>query len=792
MVSVLDKKLLREVRGQVTMLLAITSIIAVGSMCFVYMRASYHNLTLAKFRYYTQCRMADFWIEMKKAPLAELDRLEQIPGVTAIRPRIQFNATVDLERVPQPLNGMVLSLPDVREPVINDVVILSGGYFTDRRDNEVIVNSSFAKAHAIKPGQTIHLILNNRKQELHVVGTASSSEFVYIVAPGSIGPDPAHFGIFYLKRTFAEDVFDFSGATNQIVGLLDPAHKDRPQEIMRRMESILAPYGVITAYAQKSQSSNQFLSDEIRGLGLFSTIMPSIFLAVAALVLNVLLVRLVEQQRVIIGTLKAIGYNDGQIFLHYTKFALALGLISGLIGLMLGYFMAEFVTSIYRMFYEFPDLRNQIYPGTYGGGLAVALGCALVGSLHAARSALALKPAEAMRPKPPAQGGAIWLEHFPRLWHRLSFGWRLVLRNVFRHRLRTAVGMFATAMGAGLLVTGFILANAINYLINFQFELVTHSDVDLSFKEIKGYDALLEAKRLPSVERAEPVFDVACTFVSGPYRRRGAISGMMVDRTLTVPRDVDGNALRIPESGLAVSRKLASLLGVGTGDTITVIPTRGRRDELHMPVAELTNSYIGMAVYADIRYLSRLMGEEFAINGVQLATDNRTAARAELYHALKELPAVQSVNARAEVISNLDTIVQTQRIFITFVVMFAGVIFFSSLLNTSLISLAERRREVATLRVLGYTEWQVGALFLRESLVVNSLGTLVGLPLGYLLAWTLSVMYDTEMFRFPLVTPPNVWYGTVTLAVLFALVAHAVVQRAIIKLDWLDASKTKE
>jgi putative ABC transport system permease protein len=792
MVSVLDRKLMREVRGQVAMLLAVTSIIAVGSMCFVYMNSSYYNLTLAKFRYYTQCRMADFWIEMKKAPLAELDRLEQIPGVKAIRPRIQFNATVDLERVPQPLNGMVLSLPDVREPVINDIVLLSGGYFTDRRDNEVIVNSSFARAHAIKPGQTIHLILNNRKQELHVVGTASSSEFVYIVAPGSIAPDPAHFGIFYLKRSFAEDVFDFSGATNQIVGLLDPAYKDRPQEILRRMESILAPYGVMTAYSQKTQSSNQFLSDEIRGLGLFSTMMPSIFLAVAALVLNVLLVRLVEQQRTIIGTLKAIGYGDGQIFLHYTKFALALGLVSGLVGLTLGYFMAEFVTSIYRMFYEFPDLRNQIYPGVYGGGLAVALGCALVGSLQAARGALALKPAEAMRPKPPAQGGAIWLERFPRVWNRLSFGWRLVLRNVFRNRLRTSVGMFATAMGAGLLVTGFILANAVNYLINFQFELVTHSDVDLSFKDIKGYDALLEAKRLPSVEHAEPVFDVACTFVSGPYRRRGAISGMLVDRTLTVPRDIEGNALRIPESGLALSRKLGKLLGVGPGDMLTVIPTRGRRDELRMPVTELSDSYIGMAVYADIRYLSRLMGEEFAINGVQMATDNRPAARAELFRALKELPAVQAVNARADVISNLQFIVETQRIFISFVVIFAGVIFFSSLLNTSLISLAERRREVATLRVLGYTEWQVGALFLRESLVVNSFGTLLGLPLGYLLAWSLSIMYDTEMFRFPLVTPPNVWYGTVMMAILFALVAHAVVQRAIIKLDWLDASKTKE
>jgi putative ABC transport system permease protein len=791
-VSVLDRKLIREVRGSIAMLLAITSIIAVGTMCFVYMRASYHNLNLAKWRYYSQCRMADFWIDLKKAPLVELDRLNQVPGITLLRPRIQFNATVDLERVPAPLNGTVLSLPDLRKPVINDIVVQSGGYFTDRRANEVIVTSAFARSHTIKPGQSIRLILNNRQQELHVVGTAISSEFVYTVAPGSIAPDPKHFGIFYLKRSFAEEVFDFAGATNQIVGTLDPAHRERPQQVLRRMESILAPYGVVTAYTQKTQSSNQFLSDEIRGLGLFLTVLPAIFLAVAALVLNILMVRLIDQQRVIIGTLKAIGYTDGQIFTHYTKFALALGLLSGVVGLAFGYAMADFMTSIYQMFYEFPRLENHFYPGTYGGGLAVAMGCSLLGSLQAARVALRLKPAEAMRPKPPVQGGAIWLEQFTWFWKRLSFGWRLVLRNVFRNRLRTAVGIFSTAMGAALLVCGFILASAIAYLIDFQFELVTHSDIDLRFKDVQGYAALLEARRLPSVEYAEPVFDVGCTFIHGAHRRRGAISGMLAQRRLTLPRDVDGRPLRIPSAGLAMSSKLARVLDLGPGDHVTVLPTRGRREALQVPVVELSDSYIGMAVYADIRYLSRLMGEEFAINGVQLATAHGARARAELYRELKELPAVQAVNSRADVIENLEFIVETQSIFIGFVVIFAGVIFFSTLLNSSLIGLAERRREVATLRVLGYTERQVGGLFLRESLVVNSLGTLVGLPLGYTLAWLLSVSYDTEMFRFPLIAPPGVWYGTVALAIIFAMVAHAVVQRAIQRLDWLGASKTAE
>jgi putative ABC transport system permease protein len=791
-VGALDRKLLREVRSSGTMLIAITSIIAVGVMCFVYMRSAYYNLSLAKFRYYAQCRMADFWIEVKKAPLVDVERLIDVPGVTAIRPRIQFFATVDLDNVIEPLNGLVLSLPDAREPIINDIVIQSGGYFTDRRDSEVIVNAAFARKHGIRPGQKIHLLLNNRRQELDVVGTAISSEFVYLVSPGSLAPDPEHFGVFYIKRSYAEEVFDFEGATNQIVGLLDPAHKERPTEILRRMEVLLEPYGVATSYGLRTQSSNQFLSDEIRGLGVFSRAMPAIFLGVAALVLNVLMVRLIDQQRTIVGTLKAIGYYDWQVFLHYTKFAVAIGLFAALIGMGLGYGMSHFVLSIYKMFYEFPNLENHIFPGTYLGAVAVAVLCSLVGSLQAARLGLRLKPAEAMRPKPPAQGGAIWLEHFPRFWERLSFGWRLVLRNVFRNRLRTSVGVLATSLGAGLLTCGFILAGAVAFLINFQFQLVAHSDVDLRFKDEQGRPALLEAAALPGVELAEPQFDVSCTFVNGPHRRRGAISGLLPDSRLTTPRDIEGRRVRIPRSGLAMSSKLAQLLHLRPGDTVTVLPTRGRRDPLRVPVTELSDSYIGMAVYADIHYLSRLVGEELAVTGVQLAIDGGTYSRDSLYREVKRLPGVQSVNVRADTIRNMQFVVETQRIFIVFVVLFAGVIFFSSLLNSSLVGLAERRREVATLRVLGYNEWQVGGLFLRESLVVNSLGTLLGLPLGYGLAWMLSKIYDTETFRFPLISPAWVYFAAVGLAIVFALVAHAVVQRSINRLDWLDASKTKE
>jgi putative ABC transport system permease protein len=792
-VSVLDRKLRRDLRSTAGLLLAITSIMAVGVGAYVALGSAYRNLTQAQHAYYADCRMADFSIEVKKVPLVDLDSVSKLPGVVEIRPRIQFLATVDLPRTVEPLNGLVLSLPDRPAPVLNDILLRQGSYFTNTRDNEVIVNEAFARRHGLFPGQWIHLLLNKRREDLFIVGTAISSEFTYLVGPGAITPDPEHFGVFYIKRTFAEDVFDFEGAANQVLGRLAPNIRDNPREVLRRAELLLGTYGVFSTTPLADQPSHRFLDNEIQGLRSFGAVMPSIFLAVAAMVLNMLMSRLTEQQRVIVGTLKALGYDDLQVFAHFMKFGLAVGILGGVMGAFLGYLLAEGMTAMYRQFFEFPTLANRIHVDTWFKGLAISISCGLLGSFHGARSVLRLDPAESMRPKPPAQGGKIWLERFPWFWQQLSFGWRMTLRNVLRHRLRTTAGMFAAAMGASVSVNALMLSKSTNYLIDFQFQKIQRSDLDLGFKDERGFDSLLEARHLPGVDHAEPVLDVACTFVNGSHTRKGGITGLTPDARLTVPRDNEGRRVRIPRVGLTMSRKMAELMHLRRGDLVEIQPTKGLREPKRVPIVEINDTYLGLSVYADLDYLSGLIHEEWAASGVQLAVNPRPGIRETLYAELKQRPGLQSVTARADTIHNVvETLIKNQRVFLTLLVLFAGVIFFGSVLNVSLISLAEREREVATLRVLGYNEWQIGGLFLRESMITNVLGTICGLPLGYLLSVIVVASYDTDWFRLPIVDPREVWMWTLLLGLMFGLMAHACVQWRIFKFDWLDALKTKE
>ncbi len=793
MVKVLDRKLLRELWHQKGLIVAITMLVSVGIMCFIFMRSAHHNLKLAQAKYNAQCRMADFWINIKKAPVAELNELLSIPGISELRPRIQFLCTVDLPQARDPINGLVLSMPDQRQPVINDVVLKRGGYFTEQRRDEVLVNNAFARKHGIIPGDVIHLILNNRRQELHVVGTAISSEFIYLVGPGAISPDPEHFGVFYLKQSFAEEVFGFDGAANQVLGLLTPEMRAHPDELLRTAERKLKPFGVFSVTPLRDQPSHRFLTDEIRGIGTFAGLMPIIFLAVAALVLNVLLMRLIDQQRVVIGTLKGLGYSNAELFWHFTKFSGIIGLVGGFVGWGLGYYMGGVMTARYQMMFEFPELKSNVYPDLYLVGLAIGMSCSLIGSIRGARQALSLQPAEAMRSKPPSKGGRIWLERIPALWSRLSSGWRMVLRNMIRHRARTIVGVFAAAMGAGVLSCGLLLQASMNYLIDFQFSKIDCSEIDLSFKDERSIDSVADALRLPGVEHAEPVLDVACEFFNGPYRRKGVIRGLLPNARLTVPRDVTEERIPIPQVGVTMTRKLAELLHLKPGDMLEFEPVKGLRERCRVPIVTLADSYMGLTVYADINYLSKLIDEDLAVTGVQMKVDDRPESMQELVKSMKRLPVVQTYISRKSTISNLNaTLVEMQNFFINVMTFFAGVIFFASLLNMSLISLAERRREVATFLVQGYSHWQVGLNFLRETLLTAGIGTVLGFPLGYLLCWWLTKNYDTEMFRFPLRTSPVVWITTSLWGLGFALASHAVVHREIVTMDWRDALSVKE
>ncbi|MEX0818533.1 MAG: FtsX-like permease family protein, partial [Pirellulaceae bacterium] len=576
--------------------------------------------------------------------------------------------------------------------------------------------------------------------------------------------------------------------------LLAPEARAGVDEILNRAERLLEPYGVFATTPLDLQQSDQFLSNEIKGLGEIATVIPSIFLVVAALVLNVLITRMARRQRVVVGTLKAIGYYDHQIFWHFLMYGLFVGVLGGLLGSVLGYLSSTGMTAVYQWFFEFPDLRSEFFWYTHAIGMSVSVGCAVLGGLRGSRAMLKLQPAEAMRPEPPKRGGRVWLERIlGPAWQRLGASWRMVFRSLLRHRTRTTTGVFAAMMGAGLLVTGFMMTEAQDYLLSFQFYRTARSDVDVTFESEQGRDALAEMRRLRGVDYAEPLLNVACDFVNGPYQRKGAITGLVTDARLTVPYDSGGRQIRIPESGVVLTKRLAELLHVRAGDRLTMIPVKGERRPVEISVRQIADSYMGLSAYAEIEYLSQLVGESFVMSGAQLTTVRDPTQLDALYRELRQKPNIQGVQSRRAMIKQVtETLLQNQFVFIGILVLFSGIIFFGSIVNSSMVNLAERQREVGTFRALGYSEWQIGSMYLRENLLTNITGTLLGLPAGWGLTWLTAVSYNNDLIRLPVVSAPWVWWTTLVVALFFALAAHAVVQWTLSRMDFLEALKVQE
>jgi putative ABC transport system permease protein len=542
---------------------------------------------------------------------------------------------------------------------------------------------------------------------------------------------------------------------------------------------------------RERQASHRFLSDEMHGLRISALVMPTIFLIVAALVLNIVMSRLAERQRTIIGTLKATGYSNRQVIVHFLGFGVVVGLLGGLAGDAVGLLMASGLLHMYREFFQFPAFVFRVYPDLCLAGVGISVGFALAGAAKGVWAVLKLAPAEAMRPKPPERGGAIFLERFPALWQRLGFRTHMALRGLARNRTRTATGVVSSAIATSLILVTLVMTDSMFFLVDYEFAHVMHSDVDIGLRDERSVAALLEGRALPGVDEAEPVLALICDLRHGGRSRRLAITGLSADHRLTTPMQANLEPIAIPPEGLVCSRKLAEVLDARVGDRLVLTPVRGRRDPVTVHLASIVDSYLGLACYADLRYLGRIVGEATAVNAVQLAVN--PARQGALFRTIKELPNAQGISVRSQTRANIEsTFVKSLSFSLSLMVLFAGVIAFGSVLNSSLIEIGERIRDVATFRVLGYRPGQVASIFFRQNLVVFFLGLALAMPLGYGMVLLLAQAYDTELFRMPIVWRARTVVLTALLSFVFVLIAQWFVYRQVRKLDWLEGVKVRE
>jgi putative ABC transport system permease protein len=620
------------------------------------------------------------------------------------------------------------------------------------------------------------------------VGVALSPEYVYEVAAGGLLPDNNRFGVLWMSREALGPAFDMVGAFNDVS--LKVAAGAVEADVIARVDRLLERYGGLGAYGRSEQVAARFLSDEIAQNRVSGTVIPAIFLGIAAFLLNVVLARLVSTEREQIGVLKAFGYSNWAVGWHYLKLALAALLIGGVLGIALGLWFASQTITRYANYYRFPVFLFRVDWVAVGLALLVTIAAALVGAASAVRRVVTLPPATAMQAEPPT--------HFrPGLFERLGLHrWlappgRIALRNLERRPLKAGLSALGIAFAVSTLLVGYFFVDAIGYIADVQFRHVQRENIMVVFNAPRSSDVRHALARLPGVLRAEP-FRMAPVRLRGGHRsRRTTLLGLEETGEL---RRLLGRGLvpiTLPPEGVVLTTKLGEILHVSTGDTLTVEVLEGARQVRRVAVTGFVDELLGLSAYMEQHALNRLLFEGNSLSGAFLRVDPEAAPA--LYRQLKRLPAVAGVSSRDATLASFEaTLAQSIGIMTTILVGFAGGLAVAMVYNAARIALSERARELASLRVLGFTRGEIAGMLFGEQAVLTVSGIAVGLVLGYQLCAVLSRLYQWELFRIPLVVSARTYAFAVAVIVLAALGTALLVRRRINRLDLVAVLKTRE
>lgn len=777
MLDPLEKKLLRDLREHRWQVITIVLVTGVGISCLEGFMGLYRDYSRARDEYYQQYRFADIFLGFRRTPRHIVEQVKDTPGLAHLEARIDASCAIEVEGANRRIMSRLLSMPEEGEPAINRIRLVEGRLPGPGGIPEVVVYDQFAHSRGLRPGDTIGVVIEGVKRRVTIVGLGAGPEFVYVINfGGGIVPDPRNSGVLWGRERYVEMVTDLGGACNSLVGTVQ--RDSDPRAVVRHIERRLEAWGVGMAITREGHMSHKVLRDELEHARTNATTLPVIFLAAAVLVLNLMLTRLVASQRIQIGTMKAIGVPLGRIVRHYLAFAWLLSILGSLFGIVGGWALSSFVSGQYRLLFHLPVGDPSLYPDLILGSLFLTCFAGFLGVIDSLRDVMRSSPAEAMRPAVPFAGTMrteLALTSLPLLW-------RIAIRNLLRFPFRTFVCILGVVLGTSFLLPSSFFTEAMKGLADFRFTVIERHDFEVMLQDEIPESAGFALEKLPGVARAEGAFHELMEVSRGAVSRRVFLVGLERDAQLFGPRTTEGDPIRIPDEGILISEKQAQVLGVRPGDQVHGRRLRNGARSFSFLVAGVYPANMGLEVYADIDWIRRLFGEVRTLSVVRVKCED-DGSRFE--KELNRLPLVlTSQRRRDKILGFRNSLQKTMDIasYIFFVV--AGVLSCGLNLNGALMILAERRRELALLRIQGFTRSEICDILLYEHTVIGITGVLGGVSLGYVFTMWAHSRFDTELYRLPWVLSRPMVAHAVLSSMAFALIAHLVMRRWVHAQDW--------
>lgn len=785
--AALQRKLWRGLVRAKLQAAAIALVVASGVAMFVGMLATYRSIRISEQRYYTEQRFAHVWSNLSRAPRSVIRDIAAVPGVAAVEGRIKQQAILDVPGLSEPASAEIVSMPSRSGHAVNDLYLRRGRHVEPGRAGEVLLSEGFSEANHLSLGDQLSAVVAGQRVRLRFVGVALSPEYVMPTVPSGLSADDRRYAIIWMALNELESLVDLRGAVNEISVRLS-AGADAGA-VMTAIDRLLEPYGGRGAFGRDSHASHTHYEEHVQMIRSLTVVMPTIFLLVAAFLVHMVLSRMIASEREQIGLLKAFGYTSRRVAAHYLELALLIMLPGVVLGLPFGAWFGEVVAAFFGQFFRFPVLVFRVEPPVVAAAALIALASAFAGAAGTLRRVVRVPPIVAMLADSPR------FRRSPRQRRRLPRFFapplRMILRNVTARPLRSALALVGMSLALAVVMLGMAIGDSADRMRDVRYQAVERQDLTVSLVHPRPRGTLHDFLHLPGVLRAEPFRLVpARVLVRGRVQNVG-LYGLPEGGVLRNPVDSFYRAAHVSREGALVTAWLASHFGIRRGDVLALEIRENRRRVVSVPVVDVLDEGLGVAVYMELGALGRLLGEPETYSGAHLAIDR--AREHELYAMLKRTPAAAAVDFRRGALAVYRAMGDAAVEFVRQIeVLFGIVIAFGVVYNTTKISLAERARDLATLRVLGFTRREVSRILLGEIAVLAA----VAVPLGFIVGYGLTGVVVSTMAG-ERMHPPHVVslssYGFAFLVFGIASIASAlIVRRGIDELELASALKARE
>ncbi len=780
--KVLDKRLWRMIKNSRGQYLAILGVLVVGLLIYTALNIASLSLSDTVDTYYIESNFADFNVQVVKILPAAVENLIDGSTILNAQGRHVLEAPVITDDEDERVIVRLISLPDQQE-IINDLTLIKGQLLTSGSD-EVLLIEKFAQARGLNPGDYLTFQAGGRQHKLKVSGIVASPEFVYLMEnEQNLLPNPEQYGVVYVSENFAATRLGLQYDYNEI--LISTSPQANIELLEEQLKEDLDKYGIKRIITQENQSSNRMVSEEVSGLEKSSSSVPLVFLGVAAAILAVMIGRMVKNDRMTIGVLKAIGYTNFQIISHYIKYALSLGILGSVIGVSVGMSISGAMSKAYVQFFNIPMLQLTIYYRFIFFAILLSAVFCIGSGLLGARNVLKISPAESMRPEAPQTGNRILLERLPQIWQRISFSWKIVLRNTFRSKKRFLFIAFGIALSYSVLLFAVYMGDVFDAMFDKHYGEFQKMDYSINFSRPLPMRALHELAELTDAVDLEPKSEFPFEFTNGRVSRVVNIIGLLPDTVFYSFNNPSGAKLSLPEDGILISLNLARVLNVEAGDTVTVSSFIPDRDDVELKVKGVVNQLLGINGYMNLESMNQLLLDEGLMTGVYINGGENLNAR------LRQVPNISSIMSIQEIIAAFYEFIGLMIIGIGFMVIMGGILGFAIVYSATSMSIGERTLEFSSLRVMGFSKKEIFNIVVKENVLMAVVGILAGIPLGNMFLKSLDMIFSNELYT---LNVPAGWLSYVLTAIVtavFIIIAQWATRRKIDRLEFLEALKNR-